>query len=220
MSHVIDKLPDYLSGDLAPEEGREVEMHLTTCAACRSELRRLNDTLVTMVEGLPRRDASSDGSWDNVKARIRKRDVRHHPRWSWEPLAVAASLLIAVTSASWGFTQRQDLRQVQSEQQVVARWLAQPDVRASALPAQGNEPLGSVLVLPDGRALFVLAQPLLASETYQAWGHREGEQVSLGVFEADVFEVSYSGFEAVGVSLEPEGGSAQPTHPLGRIDLL
>lgn len=220
MSHVVDKLPDYLSGDLAPEEDREVETHLTTCAACRAELRRLNETFVTMVEGLPKRDASSDEAWDNVKARIQKRDVRHHPRWSWEPLAMAASLLIAVTSASWGFMQRQDLRQVQSEQRVVARWLARPDVRASALPAQGNEPLGSVLVLPDGRALFVLARPLSAGETYQAWGHREGKQVSLGVFEAGVFEVGYTGFEAVGLSLEPEGGSAQPTRPLGKIDLL
>jgi len=220
VSHVVDKLPDYLSGDLAPEEDREVETHLTTCAACRAELRRLNETFVTMVEGLPRRDASPDGSWDNVKARIQKRDVRYHPRWSWEPLAVAASLLIAVPSASWGFVQHQDLRQVQSEQQVVARWLARPDVQASALPAQGNEPLGSVLVLPDGRALFVLARPLSAGETYQAWGHRGGKQVSLGVFEAGVFEVGYSGFEAVGVSLEPEGGSAQPTRPLGKIDLL
>ncbi len=216
MSHVLDSLPYYLSSDLAPDEVREVEAHLATCASCRAELRRLNETFVAMVEGLPRRDTSSSAAWDGVRTRIRKR-YRSHA--SWQALAVAASLLIAFTSVWWGASKQRSLLHVQAEQQVVSRWLARPDARVYALPGQGEAPLGSVLVLPDGRALFVLAQPLPAGETYQAWGHQGGKQTSLGVFETAVFEVAYTGFEAVGVSLEPAGGSAQPTRPLGKIPL-
>ena len=216
MSHVLDSLPDYLSSDLAPEEAREVEAHLTTCAPCRAELRRLNETFVALAESLPQRDTSSSAAWDGVQRRIRK---RHRSYASWQALAVAASLLIAFTSVWWGASKQVGLRHVQAEQQVVSRWLARPDVRAFTLPPQGEDPIGSVLVLPNGRALFVLAQPLPAGETYQAWGHREGEQTSLGVFETAVFEVGYTGFEAVGVSLEPTGGSVQPTRPLGKVPL-
>lgn len=218
MKHVVDSLPEYLSNDLTPEEAREVEAHLTSCASCRAELRRLHETFAAMVEGLPQRDTdtSSAAAWDGVQKRIRKPYVFHA---LWQPLVVAASLLLVFASVWWSVSKQQNLLQTQAEQQLVSRWLARQDVRVYALPPQGEKLLGSVLVLPNGRALFVLAQPLSTDKTYQAWGHRGGKQTSLGVFKTTVFEVSYSGFETVGVSLEPTGGSVQPTQPLGKIPL-
>jgi hypothetical protein len=87
------------------------------------------------------------------------------------------------------------------------------------LQARDGALLGRVLLLPDGRTLFVLREPPAAGRAYQAWGHTGDGLASLVVSERPVFEVPGRGFEALYLSLEPRGGSPQPTTPLGRLDL-
>lgn len=212
MTHVLELLPDYLAGELTPEVVHAVDRHLDSCPACRAELRQLGDTLVALVETLP--EASAPPA-------VLRREVppRRQPRATRAIVAVAASCLIAVAGWGWGALQQQRAARVYEKQQQVARWLSRPDVRTYALPTRDARPQGSLLVLPDGRALFVLLQEPPAGETYQAWGHRGGTPTSLGVFRTQVFEVSATGYTSVGVSLEPTGGSAHPTRPLGKVPL-
>lgn len=218
MSHPTDRLADYALGELTPEEARMLEIHLGTCETCRAELRRLNDTLVQLTERLPEAEPA-EVSWQAVAARLpSSRSAPRRP--AWQPFALAASLLLGLAGLWWGVNEGREAANLRAEQAVVTRWLAQSDVHTLALPEVGGESFGSLLMLPDGRALVVLREAPPAGSSYQAWGHRDGEVAPMAVSSDKVFEVNYSGFEAVGVSLEPEGGSQQPTQPLGKTSLL
>lgn len=109
------------------------------------------------------------------------------------------------------------MRELSREQQKVAGWLSRPDVTTEQLLDAQGERLGSVLTLSDGRALFVMRERPPGGSSYQAWGQRGGERVSLGVSDGSLLAVPYTGFDTIGVSLEPRGGSPQPSRPLGRV---
>lgn len=152
------------------------------------------------------------------------------PSYGWQ-LATFAALLVAVGSLVWGMRSATNYQQAQAEQQLVAERLADPQVQKVALEnvigSSREQPVGSVLIAPDS-TLFVLEQNAPADLAYQAWGHtssdwdpERGETLtSLGVFEGDVFEVDSAGFAALYLSLEPPGGSPQPTDPLSKVSLL
>ncbi len=65
-------------------------------------------------------------------------------------------------------------------------------------------------------------------QSYQAWGHTSDDWepgsrerlTSLGVSGDPVFEVAARPYAALYLSLEPAGGSPQPTYPISRVSLL
>jgi hypothetical protein len=84
-----------------------------------------------------------------------------------------------------------------------------------------------VLVEPGGDALFVLTSAPTAGYVYQAWGHvrddwepgSDAQLTSLGTSSEAVFSVAPEGFAALYLSLEPDGGSVQPTEALAHVPL-
>jgi RNA polymerase sigma-70 factor (ECF subfamily) len=119
----------------------------------------------------------------------------------------------------WGYQRHQVYQQLVQEQRTVANWLARADVEARPVQNRERQRVGSVLLLPDGRALFVLREPPARGSAYQAWGHTENDLASLTVSERPVFEVQWAGYDSLYLSLEPPGGSVEPTVPLGRTNL-
>lgn len=215
MSRPRELLTDYARGALPEADAVRLEEHLRSCPSCRGEIRDVREGFVELVEGLPRAQVPAD-SWGNVVGRVRRQRLRMGQRVAW---GLAASLLVIAALGFWGFRVVEDAAQANLEAQTVARWLARDDVNRVSLGIYSSGGYGSVLLLPDGRTLFVLDDGPGRGNSYQAWGHRDGEAVSLGTFRRPVYEADTSGFEEVGVSLEPRGGSAQPTHPLGRAEL-
>ena len=219
MKHPTEQLADYALGELTPEETRFVEAHLEHCPACRAEVRAFRETLVKLAESVPEAHAPPE-NWEEIQARL-ARDAAQKPapapfiRRFWAPWLVAASLLLAATGLWWGAQQQQSYAQLRGEQRKVAGWLSRSDVVTRQLLDEQGERLGSVLTLSDGRALFVLRDPPPAGSSYQAWGQRDGERVPLGVSDSSLLEVPYTGFDFIGLSLE--GGSSQPSRPLGRV---
>lgn len=219
--HPSERLPDYALGLLEEAERLELERHLQGCASCRAELRRLSGALDRWVDSLATPPQSPD-LWPAIGRRLKQTEEAppsRHPLatpW-WRTWLLAASLLVAAAGLGWGVWQQNLSRQLESEQQKVAGWLSRDDVRVLSLPEVDGRRVGSVLLLSDGRALFVLRDPPQAAYSYQAWGHRDGERVSLGVTEGTLLEVRYEGYDSVYLSLEPRGGSPQPTQPLGRV---
>ena len=211
MTHPTELLPDYLSGDLSPQERRDLERHLETCETCRRELQGLERTLVTLIDQLPPMPVPS-GSWQAIERRIGS----GQRRWRWEPFAVAAGLILAAVSGVWGLSEQRTARQLRAEQRKVAGWLSRPDMRALPIDG-GGERIGGVLLLGDGRALFVLDEYPPRGRAYQAWGRRDDEVVPLETTQRRILEVRYQDFERIGVSLEPPGGSSTPTEPLGTV---
>lgn len=215
MSRPKELLSDYARGALPEAEEVRLEEHLRSCPTCRGEIRDVREGFVELVEGLPRVPVPA-AAWSNILERVRRQRRRTGQRVAW---GLAASLVLVAVLGFWGFQVLENAAQADLEARTVARWLSREDVTRVSLGIYPSGGYGSVLLLPDGRSLFILDDAPGRGQSYQVWGHREGEAVSLGAFSRPVFETDTSGFEAVGVSLEPRGGSPRPTHPLGRADL-
>jgi anti-sigma-K factor RskA len=123
--------------------------------------------------------------------------------------------------------QQQQISQLQTqvaEQQPVAQILSQPGARLVTLTAQDNpnEVQGYLLLKPDARTAFVSTAalaPLPADKTYQLWLIDEQPE-SVGLFETDPSGVGrvavqaqkpLSEYQYIGITVEPAGGSPQPT---------
>lgn len=215
MSRPRDQLIDYAHGTLPESDAMRLEEHLRSCSACRSEIREVRQGLVELVEGLPRARVPK-GSWQGILARVRSQRVK---RFRWVAGGLAASLLLLAVAGIWSLESLDRSSQTRAEAQTVARWLSREDTTRLSLGIYPSGGYGSVLLLPDDRSLFVLSDPPPRGETYQVWGDGNGEIISLGTFDRPVFEVDASGYGGLAVSLEPDGGSPEPTHLLGETEL-
>ncbi|MCA9835381.1 MAG: anti-sigma factor [Trueperaceae bacterium] len=222
MSHPTDLLLDYTLGELEPTKTRELEAHLRQCGTCRTELKALQSSYVALCESVPTASAPIS-NWAEIQKRI---TAGPEPKiisapvrriGPWPTLALAASLILAIGGFLWAFQLQQDYKQTQAEQRKVAGWLSRPDVSSVQFVSDQGDRLGSVLTLSDGRALFVMRNPPTKGQVYQAWGMVNGERTSIGLSSRTLLEVPYTGYEFIGTSLEPRGGSSQPTQPLGRV---
>jgi len=81
---------------------------------------------------------------------------------------------------------------------------------------------GRVMYLPDERIAVMDVtdlEPLPSDQTYQVWAIRDGQPVSLGLMAADpsghstaaMSDIDLAGVQQLAVTIEPAGGSAQPT---------
>jgi anti-sigma-K factor RskA len=225
-----EKLVDYVLGLLSEEEVRDLEHYLSTNAEARQELARLQKVLVTMAEAVPSqlprtsfatiqaKLTSPVSSPPNVK-HVRPTKQNAKPSTWFYPLALAASLLVAIGSLWWGFSSRQEARRIEAENEKITHWLSYGDISIVPLADANNNPLGTVFVSPRDYALFILDTPPPAGKNYQAWGRANDTVTSLAVSDGRLLEVNCEGFQRIGVSLEPPGGSPQPTQPLGGIPL-
>ncbi len=93
-AHVVDRLDDYVDGELSEAEFQEVELHLAGCADCAAEHDFLRELLARAAE-LPRAVAPPRDLWPGVEARLGRRAA---PQSYWLiGLATAAALLVALT---------------------------------------------------------------------------------------------------------------------------
>jgi anti-sigma-K factor RskA len=224
-AHVFDLLPAHAIGSLDADEVRRVEEHLLSCLLCRNEF----DSLQAATEQLSLAAPVTDPS-PALKERLMQRVQATRPSESisqpapvrsfWERLLPAwgvASLFLIVALAGFNFIlwQRMDQLEFSSPGGMRAVPLSPPD---AASPATGF-----VLISADGDegALVVDGLPPLGDDQeYQLWLIRDGQRTSGAIFSTD--EKSYGGtriraplslleYSAVGITVEPTGGSPQPT---------
>lgn len=122
------------------------------------------------------------------------------------------------------------LRDQLQQQTDVLAMLREPGARSLTVgDATGGNPAAAGTLLTDagGEGRFIAAhlQPLAAGQTYQLWLIDGETPISAGVFNVDEagngaldLDALPPSFNAVGVSIEPEGGSPTPT--VERIVLL
>lgn len=150
------------------------------------------------------------------------------------PIAWIAAFAVVVTLGVgvWGGVALRTIDRLTHERQRIAAALNDPSMQRVALfgtpePGGSEVALGTVL-RDDGRAVFVLLDAPPRGAVYQAWGHTSNEWepggderlTSLHVSRTPVFEVETGPFAALYLSVEPRGGSDQPTHPVARVSLL
>jgi anti-sigma-K factor RskA len=232
MSHdeMLDNVALYALGALSPREAASVAAHLQTCEECRAEYALLRPA-VTAIGYSAQADARTEGPSVLLKARLMKQIRSAEPSRArisrWPAFVAAAGVAIAVGAGLFSASLRErlgrDESQMGQQSAIIADFTA-PDAKHYAF---GH---GSVLV--HGRNLYLamhgLAEPP-AGKVYQAWTLPKG---SKKMAPSITFKPGASGemlirlpeaanaIAAVAVSVEPAGGSKQPTSKPIAVTLL
>jgi hypothetical protein len=107
---ILERLGDWMDGELEPAETTLLERHLAGCGACRAAAVELRE-LLEQAAALPREIAPGRDLWGAIEERIRDRPVipiriaRPPVRrgWTREILAAAAAALVVVSSATTAY---------------------------------------------------------------------------------------------------------------------
>ncbi|WP_223148447.1 anti-sigma factor, partial [Actinotalea sp. JY-7885] len=139
---------------------------------------------------------------------------RPTPRWLLAAAAAAVVALAVPSSIAW----QQHERAVVAEQRSaeLTELLAAPGTEVLRGDVEGGGTAVAVLAA-DAAVLVTEGLPTLdGGRTYQLWAMRDGVPVPAGLFEpasgsAQVTAADYRPGDGLAVSVEPAGGSAQPT---------
>lgn len=214
----------YVLGAVPPEEVGAVRNHILTCDECMAEAdehSRAIDSLALAVEPV----AVPAGFSERVIAQIapeREGAAAEASRRSWWPewlrargpalaAGMAALVLLGVLGTGWVQTRR-DL--VRTEDVLSA--LVHSDDSVELRGERGAA--GELVPTNEGAVMAVAGLPEApGSHVYQLWFMKDGTPVSVGTFETRdgvlVMELaeSFEGYEDAAVTVEPRGGSRQPT---------
>jgi anti-sigma-K factor RskA len=238
-SHVRENIPAYAIDALDVEEIAALESHLQTCESCRTELAEYRAISNSLLTALPPKQPSA-ALRKRLQSQLPSAQKKSRPRfaWSFGQWALGTALVLLVFFNLFSFLQ---MREIQREQatllqqlktnQFALSMLAYPSTQA--FPIAGENLSGSVLLDEERNtvALVMWHLPELSDEqTYQAWLiEPDGHRVSAGVFRPQggaayttqpiYAKQNVSNFVGVGVTIEPAGGSDQPTGPrLFKVD--
>ncbi len=234
-------------GALPPGEAAEYVRHLALCGPCRvlaAELQAVADALPSALEprvasaGLkervmrPMRAESADRQ-EPAEATRPATVLRWSMRRRWTAgLAVAASIVaLAAAAVLWNLGLRSRNDDLQSQVNRLEQMLGAISSAGQVTKLQGTKDApgasGTVVQSPSGALayVFLMALPELPEGmVYQAWSIKGSDPVGVGLFSSKglgeqlvVLDADFSGADAIGISIEPAGGSQTPT---GAIVLL
>ena len=224
--HVFDSIPAYVLGSLEEEEARLVAEHLSGCYACRRELEAYQTVVDQVLLTLPEVEPPA-GLKPRLMDRIHRLDGKRNPEpKGWRlpgrllPIGAFAGLfLILVLAMSTLLLWRQVAR---------AQFMTGPlGMRAVALQNTDSAPgaSGFVVIGADGRNGVLVVDklpPLEETREYHVWLRRDATDTSAAVFSVDedgyrgmrlIAPESLKNYDSVQVTVEPAGGSSQPTGP-------
>jgi len=230
--HVLDLLPAYALGSLDADEASRVEKHLLSCWICRNESNAFQAVAEQLSFTAPVAVPSLDLK-DRLMQRVQTARPEQHilqtPPRSWLerllPVWGLASFGLILVLGLLNLSLWQRLNQLEFIHRTAALVTAPGGMRAIPLNATDQAPgaMGFVVVGADGRSGAVVVDglpPLDESLEYQLWLIRDGQRTSGALFSTD--EKNYGGtriraprslleYSAVGITIEPAGGSPQPT---------
>ncbi|PRZ44064.1 anti-sigma-K factor RskA [Antricoccus suffuscus] len=227
----------YVVDALDEDERASFEAHLENCPDCVAEVRSLRDALgelsdSTAVAPPPELRASVLGAItheaqpqsvtqepslpDNVTP-LRARPSR---RWLW-PATAAACAVIAIGGTGWGFAQHRDATKNADRISAITTVLGGSDTVTVSGPI-GSSGNASIVYSKAEQKLLLIGNDIPAPpdhKTYQLWMiSPQGAATSAGTFAPDsgghvLLQASgdVAGTAQMGISVEPAGGSAQPT---------
>jgi anti-sigma-K factor RskA len=201
----------YALDALDEREETEFEEHLALCERCREELAGLREAAAALAVAAPPAKPPPE-----LRQRILEQARSERPNVvplkrprRWTPVlaattavAAAAAIVLGVWAAS-----------LNNSSDPLESVLSKPGARLVSMGSYGGVAVG-----PDGQAVLALAvRPAPASKTYEAWVIRGGKATPAGLFQGragtSVVKISKSvpTGSVVAVTVEPSGGSPQPT---------
>lgn len=216
------------------DQGR-FEAHLAECPDCAAEVEELTATAarlgLTLAEPAPamlrgrvlaeitRVPQTSPG------VRLRSVRLRQGRRWLVRAIVTAAVLVVlgavgVVVAFEQAPTHRSPVPRASPVSQPLVEVLSEPDARAATATGTAGPGTATVVVSDqlDAAVLTVSGLPTLAAyQTYEAWITGPDGTSSMGVFGpvgatgAPLVGTGVRGARAITITVEPVGGSAQPT---------
>jgi anti-sigma-K factor RskA len=233
-----ENLAAYSLGALDVEEIAALESHLETCEDCQGELADYRKIATGLLYSLPPRTPlprlrnNLMGKLPSARSRTSGLSGRFLNRLSPGQVATAAIMLVLLVLNIFSAIQIRDLQQGQialaerlSTEQAAVALLAYPNTQVHVVNADVDDVAGSMLVDKDrvDAVLFLWNMPELESgQVYQVWLiDANGKRLSGGLFSPAggqeyttvIIEsaVPLGEFVGIGVTVEPSGGSEQPT---------
>lgn len=213
-------------------EREEFERHLAECDSCSQEVRELRETATRLALA-----ASADPP-PELKARVLNqiKAVRQLPpettvvplrrrernRLALRLISVAAAVLFAATAALGVIVVRQNdqLDRTTAQAEEMSQILRAGDAQVTTVD-KGEGGRMTVAMSRSENRMLVLAEDLPNlpdGKDLQVWTGHNGTMISAGFLDPENGEalLAISGFgdaDAIGVTLEPDGGSEVPTQP-------
>ncbi|MFE6363284.1 anti-sigma factor domain-containing protein [Streptomyces sp. NPDC057806] len=239
--HLHSLAAPYALDALEPGERVRFEKHLRTCERCTAEVRTLSEDAVRLAwstsapppAALRERVLAAVRTTAQEPVRAREPQLPPHV-WGTRPppgrvrarrplfapfatATAAAALVVASLFAVQANRQQEQLDAERAQAREIAHVLAAPDARASTGRGAEGRSIGVVASVSEGSAVITLGGygDLPGDRVRQLWLMRPGAQPrSLGLFDGDTPLVA-SGLDtsatSLAVTVEPDGGSPQPT---------
>ena len=227
----IANIPAYALGALDPDDVAALKAHLEGCASCRTDLAEYRAMSESLLIAVPPKQPSVilRRQLQNQLPGVRKKS---QSKFAWNFYRLAAGITI-IALLALNLVSLSQMRQIQTQQatlvnqmndaQVALAMLSYPGVER--LSVEGEDVTGSFLLDSDRNiaALIVWNMPQLSKEqTYQAWLiDSQGKRISAGIFRPQTDQAytthvitannGFSNYVGMGVTVEPAGGSDQPT---------
>ncbi len=228
ISELHDLTGAYVVDALDRDERASFEEHLETCPDCAAEVRSLREavgelsqsTAVAPPPELRARVLSAISQSPALPQNVTPLRSRSAKRWVW-PVAAAACAVIAIGGTSWGFVQHREATQNADRVAAITTVLGGPDT-VTVTGQIGEYGNATIVYSKSTEKLLLIGHdipPPSADKTYQLWMiSPQGAATSAGVFAPDsrgnvLLQASgdLAGTAQMGISVEPSGGSAQPT---------
>lgn len=211
---VHDFVVEYVLGELVPEERAAFERHLDGCSRCSAEVATIGEVIV---EGA---FAGAVAPPAELRTRVLESvadagqvaSLGRRARWATWVTAAAAAIVLIVAGSTF-LARPTDIDRIVASADAVT-------VVASATAAHAGDGAIEVVYLPATGEAVLSAESLAAApdgQTYQAWVIGDGAPQPAGLFAggADrlviLLEHPLQPGDAIGVTLEPAGGSPAPT---------
>ncbi len=225
--HVFDQLPAYALGSLDFEEARQVEKHLESCPVCRAELRTYQDvseqiglatSLIEPSPGLRQKVMQIAQPKAQAAPTVReKASFFETVRSLLVPWRLAGLVVVLVLATSnlilWRQVQQLQSASRAAQFKTIALAGTNFDPQAQGLIVMSKNEKYGTLVVED-------LPPLDVNHQYQLWLMKNGQRINGGTFSVPVngytsmwidSEQPLSSFTSFGITIEPVGGSPQPT---------
>ena len=241
---IEDLFPFYAMGSLSPEERDQVERYLDENPEAREQVQEMTEAAAALaysLEPVTPRNELAETLLNRIQSQPRElgRSLFGGLARNWASATIAiASLIIAAVSVTWAVARNAEILQLEAElvgleatiaeQNLIISQLSLPGVEVIEVPGTevGSDASGRLFADPEGSSGILFAwglTPLSPEESYQVWLIASDNPVSAGILSvgdvgnaAQLIEAreSLGLFDAIGISVEPFGGSDLPTGPI------
>ena len=220
----------YAVNALSAEEAESFAHHLEHCSACRDEVRELQAAAARMgaseavapPEALKARVLAAADRQPQLPPKVTSIEQARSRRWT-SKLVGAAAAVVLVVAAGIGISRMQSSDEAPPVAGPVAQVFEAPDAHTTTVTTANGGRVKVATSAEAGRmAVETSGLPRLERKSYQMWAIHNGKPTSVGIIEdldaGKVMPMPASGTK-VAITVEPEGGSKQPTRqPILEVD--